>query len=76
MSECSPGILWSVMPLELVLEGLAPEMPPRAEMAVANGVLVVEPQTDGSGTVVRLISSDPKDYLDPRYQPGSRIRMG
>lgn len=76
MSEAGPGILWSVMPIELVLEGLAPAMPARAEMMLDGRLLEVEPATDGSAMVVRLISPCPGDYLDPRFQPGARVRMG
>lgn len=76
MSEAGPGILWSVMPIELVLEGLAPTYPPRAEMVVDGRVLEVEPGSDGTATVVRLLSSDPRDYLNPRFQPGACVRMG
>lgn len=76
MTDCGPGIIWSAMPLELVLDGLEPAPPPRIELGLAGGVLVVEPQGDGTATVVRLISTDPGDYLDPRFQPGARVRMG
>jgi hypothetical protein len=62
------------MPFELVVEGLTPPLPPVQEMAVEGGLLLVEPQQDGTATVVRLISGDPRDYLDPRFQPGARIR--
>ncbi|MFZ5823326.1 MAG: YlzJ-like family protein [Bacillota bacterium] len=75
MSSAGPGILWSVMPIELVLEGLAPSTPARAEMVVDGRILEVEPGSDGTATVQRLLSTDPRDYLDPRFQPGARVRV-
>lgn len=75
MIDCGPGIIWSAMPMELVVEGMTPPPPPTMEMAIEGGVLVVEPLHDGTATVVRLISSDPTDYLDSRFQPGARLRI-
>ncbi|MFZ5814323.1 MAG: YlzJ-like family protein [Bacillota bacterium] len=75
MSDCAPSILWSVVPMELVTEGMQPPMPPRAELVVEGRVLQVVPEGDGSATLIRLISADPADYLDPRFQPGVRIRQ-
>ena len=46
MSSAGPGILWSVMPIELVLEGLAPATPARAD--VDGPRLSVERQPDGT----------------------------
>lgn len=76
MSQAGPGILWSVMPIEMVLEGMAPAYPARAEMMVDGRVLEVEPGSDGMATVVRLLSTAPGDYLKPEFQPGARVRMG
>lgn len=76
MNNAGPGILWSVMPIELVIDGMAPALPARVEMSVEGRVLEVEPGSDGMATVVRLVSTDPRDYLDPRFQPGARIRSG
>lgn len=73
--ECGPSILWSVMPMELVMEGMAPAFPPRAEMQLDGRVLEVEPGNDGTALLVRLVSTNPQDYLDPRFQPGARIRL-
>lgn len=28
---------------------------------------------DGQAQIVRLISSDPRDYLKPQWQPGSKV---
>jgi hypothetical protein len=77
MMESGPGILWTTMPLEMVMEGAATEaaVAPCLEMAVDGRMLQVLPGRDGTGTVQRLISGDPQDYLDPRWQPGVRIHL-
>jgi len=75
VTECGPGILWSVMPIELVLEGLAPAAPAPVDVVVEGRLLQVTREPDGSGTVVRLISGRSQDYLDARFQPGARVRL-
>ncbi|MHB9145953.1 MAG: YlzJ-like family protein [Symbiobacteriia bacterium] len=66
-------ILWTPLPLELVTAGLEPAMPAPAEVRVRGRLVQVAPIGPGAGTVVRLISSDPQDYLDPQFQPGANI---
>ena len=73
--ETSPGILWTAMPLELVTEGLLPEATAPVERMVDGRMVLVTPGADGMGTVERLLSTDPADYLDPRWQPGTRISL-
>jgi len=75
MTDCAPGVIWSAMPVELVIEGLGPEAPALSEVVLDGRVLQVNPAGDGTGTLVRLISGDPNDYLDPRFQPGNRIAL-
>ena len=66
-------VLWTPLPLELVTAGLEPAMPAPAEVRVRGRLVQVAPVGPGAGTVVRLISSDPQDYLDPQFQPGANI---
>lgn len=61
------------MPMELVTAGLEPALPAPLEVRVRGRLVQVAPAGPGSGTVVRLISSDPQDYLDPQFQPGASI---
>jgi len=75
MTECGPVLLWSVVPIEVVMAG-AGGYPPRLQEAVVDGRLVlVLPGPDGLGTVMRLISGQARDYLDPRFQPGARVPL-
>jgi hypothetical protein len=41
-------------------------------MEVEGKTLVMELK-DGKAQVVRLLSPDPLDYLDPRFQPGKSV---
>lgn len=63
--DCGPGILWTVMPLELVMQA-GTEAP--ALTAVWQGDRLVMLRPDG--TVERLHSTNPYDYLNPALQPG------
>lgn len=71
------GLIWTAMPIELVAEGLLPADPAPApvEIRVEDRLLQVQPGADGSATICRLISPDPQDYLDPRWQPGASVNM-
>ncbi|MGE5592265.1 MAG: YlzJ-like family protein [Betaproteobacteria bacterium] len=67
-------ILYTVLPLELVLEGMDKE---RTFMDVEiNGIaMTVEQVSANEAVIVRLISTDPQHFLDPALQPGSRVRL-
>lgn len=69
------SLLWTCMPAELVVDGMFPAAQNCVEMNVEGRILQVLPGADGTGTLQRLISCDPADYLDPRWQPGSRIAL-
>lgn len=71
--DSAPALLWTAMPVELVLGGLTSEVSAPLEIRQGSRVLQVDPQGDGTGAVRRLISSDPADYLDPRWQPGAIV---
>jgi len=64
-------MLYTIIPIEDVLEGLDESPPPTVDVAVHGVLLQVEPLTHFSGRVQRLISSDPQAYLNPQYQPGT-----
>lgn len=67
-------ILWTPMQLELVFEGLEDMCPPQYDQVYHRGVpLLVERTKNGRGRVARLLSTDPRDYLNLEYTPGSLI---
>ncbi len=63
-------ILWTIVPVEEVW-GLPPTDLQVAELSVGHRCLVLEREPDGAQRVLRLVSTDPQDYLDPRFTPGS-----
>ncbi len=79
-------ILWTALPEEFVLAGLdygtgeVRADAGRSEVWVrgASGPfrLLVETLPDGRRRVSRLLSSDPYDYLDPRFAPGTYLPSG
>lgn len=65
-------ILYTIMPPEWVW---SPPGEAEATEVVAQGTrqVVLARGTDGSRRVARLISTEPRDFLDPRWQPGRRL---
>ena len=68
-------ILYTTMPLATVLQGLEDLNPSYLEMEVSGTRLVVEGTGLGQGRIVRLLSTDPQDYLNPSLQPGMTINF-
>lgn len=67
-------ILWTPMQLELVFEGLEDMGAPEYGQVCHRGVpVLVERTKGGRGRVARLLSTDPRDYLNVEYTPGNLI---
>lgn len=67
-------ILWTVVPPETLLPPAA-EQPQRCE-AVCDGVLLEVARTGTAQCeVVRILSTDPADFLAPELQPGARLQF-
>jgi hypothetical protein len=67
-------ILWTVIPMEIVLRGVSDEQQPQyEELEYGNARLMVEKTGPSQYRVVRVISTDPTDYLRPEIQPGSKV---
>jgi hypothetical protein len=65
-------ILHTIIPLEVVLDGSDSYQPVYSEIPwKGGGTLLVEDCGQNSVKVVRLLSTNPSDYLDPAVQPGS-----
>ncbi len=67
-------ILHTVLPIELVLEGLDQDRR-FVEVDIGGVRMQVEPVSAEEATIVRIISTDPRDFLNPSLQPGRRIRF-
>lgn len=67
-------ILYTVMPLELVFSNQGHTSEESLYESVYMGRRVLARVTAGGvRQVVRLYSSNPSDYLDPRFCPGAEI---
>ncbi|EGK13737.1 YlzJ-like family protein [Kroppenstedtia eburnea] len=68
-------IYYSVIPVEVALQDPAQPEPEIREVLVDGVSMMVELDGPGEGRILRLLSTDPAHYLDPRYQPGSRVSL-
>ncbi|NLL43214.1 MAG: hypothetical protein GX251_07730 [Firmicutes bacterium] len=68
-------VLYTIVPLEDVLEGIDDDPAPTMVLKLGGLSLEVE-QLDGfQAKVVRLLSTDPEHYLLPHCQPGAVIDL-
>ncbi|PTX58642.1 YlzJ-like protein [Melghirimyces profundicolus] len=67
-------IHYSVIPAEFAWVDPSQE-PETREVEVEGVSMLVEMTGSGEGRIVRLFSTDPRHYLDSRYQPGARIHV-
>jgi len=68
-------LLYTPLNLELVLEGLEKMKKPKTRVVEIGGVpLILEDIRPGEGKVVRLLSTNPKDYLRSDFYPGAIIK--
>lgn len=67
-------ILYTVAPIEQVLEGIDRERR-FVDMVVEGITMTVEPVSVEEAVIVRIISTDPRDFLNPALQPGRVIRL-
>ena len=68
-------IIYSPVPIETIFEGYDQVKLNYREIQFGHVTMVVEQLSDSEGRIVRLISPDPQDYLNPHYQPGSRLQF-
>jgi hypothetical protein len=68
-------ILYTPLPLEQVLEGFDKAPAPYEEIQLGGLTMQLEPNGPYSGKIVRMISPNPNDYLNPAYAPGQVIRF-
>jgi len=64
--------LYTTLPEEVVLEGMDQQRN-WIETEFEGIKMQVEPLSFGEARVVRIYSTDPRDFLNPRIQPGAVI---
>ncbi|MBO8170955.1 MAG: YlzJ-like family protein [Bacillaceae bacterium] len=66
-------IVYSAMPVEQIFDGMDRYQPEYQEVQVDGLTMLVEPVNAMEGKIVRLLSPNPQDYLNPKYTPGNKI---
>jgi len=65
-------MIWSIIPTEIIFEGADKMKSARYINYQGKNIFVTE-GADGKFSVVSLLSSDPSDFLDARFAPGSVV---
>ncbi|TBL77787.1 YlzJ-like family protein [Paenibacillus thalictri] len=69
-------IYYSTMPLEVVMEGFEQREQPKYFDITLNGIqMQVQAINERQASIVRIISANPQDYLNPNYAPGKLIEF-
>ncbi|HEY8391949.1 MAG TPA: YlzJ-like family protein [Capillibacterium sp.] len=68
-------LFYSIYPLEVVLAAGEEEQPAASwrEVEVEGRKVLVTVNQRGEQVITRLLSTDPEDFLDPRWTPGNVI---
>ncbi|NDI33330.1 YlzJ-like family protein [Chengkuizengella sediminis] len=65
-------IMYSIVPLDDIFDGIE-NNEPNQEIELNGVIMQVQPMNAYQAKVVRLISPNPQDYLNPAYSPGQII---
>lgn len=68
-------MLWTIYPMQSVMNQ-EDGIPQRSEVSHAGRLFIVSETGDGVNRIERMISTDPADYLIPRWQPGRTLPPG
>ncbi|MBC9786020.1 hypothetical protein GJ688_16185 [Heliobacillus mobilis] len=66
-------ILYTPLPMEMVLKGLESDMPTMSILSYKGRTVMGYKMGDGRYELTRILSTDPKDFLQPDFQPGNQI---
>ncbi|WP_219836718.1 YlzJ-like family protein [Paenibacillus sp. R14(2021)] len=68
--------IYTMMPLELVFDGIHEQPGPYVSIQVGNVHLQIEAVSPGIGRVVRLLDGPLDAFLRPEFTPGTLIAYG
>jgi hypothetical protein len=69
-------IYYTTMPMDVVMEGFEQREKPRYYEISLNGVrMQVQAINERQASIVRILSGNPQDYLNPNYAPGTLIEF-
>jgi hypothetical protein len=68
--------LYTILPLETVFAGMDKvEQEEYVEVSINGVTMQVKPINAQQASIVRLLSCNPQDYLNPQYSPGRIIEF-
>jgi hypothetical protein len=68
-------VLYTPMPLEVVLEGIDAVTPLEFQEIEYKGITMLVSPEQQMYRIQRVISTDPQDYINPDFQPGNLIKL-
>ncbi|HZW84233.1 MAG TPA: YlzJ-like family protein [Candidatus Deferrimicrobium sp.] len=68
-------LYWTPLELEQVFEGWDNLKLQLTQVSYDGVIMEVKPLGDGTGEIVRLLSTEPLDYLNSEYAPGNIINI-
>ncbi|MDT3698924.1 MAG: YlzJ-like family protein [Thermincola sp.] len=69
------SIIYTPVPIEQILDGIEKDGPQYQELEVGGAKLLVEQLNMDKCRVVRLISTNPADYMKNEFQPGTELKF-
>ncbi|WP_047151001.1 YlzJ-like family protein [Aneurinibacillus tyrosinisolvens] len=66
-------IIYSAMPLELMFQNQETASYDYEEIQMNGVTMLVQPSGVNEAKIIRLISPNPYDYMNPSYAPGQKI---
>ncbi|MZP31145.1 hypothetical protein GTO91_15670 [Heliobacterium undosum] len=66
-------ILYTPVPMETIFQGTTPDVPTMSIVSFKGRTVMAYNRGDGRYELTRLLTTEPKDYLDPELQPGREI---
>jgi hypothetical protein len=66
-------VLYTIYPPEVVMQSKEEE-PGYLTLDIQGKTLVLR-LVNGQAQIERIISTDPRDYLDPKWQPGTKVNL-
>lgn len=67
--------MWTIIPPEVIWEGIEEKSKDLLQLEWLGVQMLVEPLQFAQGKIVRLLSTEPNDFLRPELQPGSIIDL-
>lgn len=65
-------MLWTIMPEDIIMAD-SDKIKTAQEYSYRNRRILGYPAADGKVCIIQILSTNPRDFLDPRFQPGSLV---